>query len=267
MQAKAPHATASDETASDAAGPNAVGPDAATDRADPGTRAGADRRTRARGNERMCIVTRERDPAEGLIRFVRAPDGAVVPDLRGRLPGRGAHVTARATLVERAARRHLFGRALGAEARAPEDLAEITASLMRADLVAMLPLLRKSGDLVVGSGRVEELARSGAALIVLHASEAAPDGVRKIAQARHAARVGLGVDIPADPLFTVDELGLAFGGDRVIHAAIRRSGGGEAFVGRLRRYRSYCGDTSCDGRRQGERTGSEASSEGRTTRE
>ena len=43
---------------------------------------------------RTCIVTREALPAERLIQFVAAPDGAVVPDLRRRLPGRGVWVTA-----------------------------------------------------------------------------------------------------------------------------------------------------------------------------
>ena len=37
--------------------------------------------------DRMCIVTREvKDEAE-LIRFVRSPDGMVVPDLARKLPG------------------------------------------------------------------------------------------------------------------------------------------------------------------------------------
>ena len=213
----------------------------------PGHRGGGaaeNARTRARRNARMCIVTRERDPAEGLIRFVADPDGRVVPDLSGRLPGRGAHVTARADLVRRAVDRHMFRRALKAEVSAPADLAEETARLMRDSLVRTLPLLRKGGALTVGADKVDAAVRGGQAIIVLHAAEAAEDGVRKIGQARTAARHAHGVDIPADRMFTADELGLAFGGSRVIHAAVRRSGGGEAFVGSLRRYRSYCGETS-----------------------
>ena len=216
-------------------------------------------RTRARRNERMCIVTRERDPDAGLIRFVAGPDGEVVPDLAGKLPGRGAHVAARYDLVDRAAHRQMFRRALRAEARAPADLADRTGAAMRDALVRTLPLLRKAGDLVAGAGKVDGAVRNGEVLLVLHASDAAEDGVRKIAAARWVAGEAFGVDIGADPLFTVDELGLAFGGDRVIHAAIRRSGGGEAFAARLRRYRSYCGDSlrDDDGRRREERTGNE----------
>ena len=37
--------------------------------------------------ERRCIVTRETGPKAGLIRFVASPEGVVVPDVAGRLPG------------------------------------------------------------------------------------------------------------------------------------------------------------------------------------
>lgn len=40
-------------------------------------------------NGRMCIVTRESGSPEELIRFVAAPDGTVVADLKRELPGRG----------------------------------------------------------------------------------------------------------------------------------------------------------------------------------
>ena len=192
-----------------------------------------------RRNARQCIVTRERDPAEGLIRFVRGPDGSVVPDIAGTLPGRGAWVTARHSLVQRAASRQMFSRALKAEAKGSPDLADRTGSLLRDRLVRSMPLLRKGGDLVAGAGKVDSMVRTGEAALVLHAEEAAPDGVRKIAQAIHAAEVERGIETRSASVFTADELGLAFGGQRVIHAAIRRSGGGIAFTERLARFRDY----------------------------
>lgn len=194
-----------------------------------------------RRNSRQCLVTRERDPAEGLIRFVRGPDGVVVPDLDERLPGRGAWVTARHALVERAAKRHMFSRAFKSEARSAEGLASSIARLMRDRLVRGLPLLRKSGDLVSGAGKVDGLVRSGEALLVLHAAEAAEDGVRKIGQAIHAAEREGAEPVVTERMFTAAELGLAFGGEHVIHAAIRRSGGGAAFMDRLERFHGYGG--------------------------
>ncbi|MGA1268999.1 MAG: DUF448 domain-containing protein, partial [Gemmobacter sp.] len=44
--------------------------------------------------ERRCIVTGESAPKAGLLRFVVGPDERVVPDLAGRLPGRGIYVSA-----------------------------------------------------------------------------------------------------------------------------------------------------------------------------
>ncbi len=44
---------------------------------------------RSRGTERLCIATRVVRPIEDLIRFVIAPDGEAVPDLKHNLPGRG----------------------------------------------------------------------------------------------------------------------------------------------------------------------------------
>ena len=50
-------------------------------------------RTAKPGTERMCVVTRQVRPIDELIRFVVAPDGAAVPDLKRKLPGRGLWVT------------------------------------------------------------------------------------------------------------------------------------------------------------------------------
>ena len=44
--------------------------------------------------ERTCITTGQTLTPHKLIRFVAAPDGYAVADLAGRLPGRGAWVTA-----------------------------------------------------------------------------------------------------------------------------------------------------------------------------
>mgnify|MGYP001952388375 FL=1 len=51
-------------------------------------------------NDRMCILSRATMHPDALVRLVAAPDGTVVPDLRRRLPGRGAHVEARRKGVE-----------------------------------------------------------------------------------------------------------------------------------------------------------------------
>ena len=72
---------------------------------------------------RSCALTRARRPKDELIRFVLGPDGAVVPDLKEKLPGRGVWVTAAYDTVAKAAKRNVFARALKTEAKVPEDLA------------------------------------------------------------------------------------------------------------------------------------------------
>ena len=44
---------------------------------------------RTNGPERKCIATGEVRPTAGMIRFVLGPDAQIVPDVLGKLPGRG----------------------------------------------------------------------------------------------------------------------------------------------------------------------------------
>ena len=53
---------------------------------------------------RMCAVSREVRPVDELIRFVVAPSGEVIADLKRRLPGRGLWVQASRKAVEEAVR-------------------------------------------------------------------------------------------------------------------------------------------------------------------
>ena len=41
---------------------------------------------------RTCVVTKEKLPKKELLRIVRNTDGYVVPDLTGKLNGRGAYI-------------------------------------------------------------------------------------------------------------------------------------------------------------------------------
>ena len=184
-------------------------------------------------NERTCIVTRRAGEADSLIRFVRGPDGSVVPDLKRNLPGRGCWVTADRAHVDQAARRKLFSRALRAEVSAPPDLGETVDGLLARAALGALGLARKAGSVVLGAAKVESAVRDGSALLVLHASEASADGVRKIASARRATVYAGGPDVPAYKLFSEAELGLAFGGTNVIHAAVLAEGAGRAVLKRM----------------------------------
>ena len=196
-------------------------------------------------NDRTCIVTREARQPDQLIRFVAGPDGTVVPDLKRKLPGRGCWVGAEKKLVEKAAAKNLFTRALKAQVAVPPDLAGMVDSLLVRGALGALGLARKAGAVALGAAKVEAAARSGKAIAVLHAAEASEDGVGKIASARRSTAYAGGPSAPAYKFLSVSEMSLALGATNVIHAAVLDQGPGEAAMRRieaLARYRGIAPD-------------------------
>jgi predicted RNA-binding protein YlxR (DUF448 family) len=189
-------------------------------------------------NPRTCIVSREAGEAEDMIRFVLSPQGKVVPDLRRKLPGRGVWVTARRETVETAVRKRLFSRGFKSEAEAPADLAQDVDRLLEAEALSALGLARKAGLVITGFGKVDAALRQGKVRLLLHAAEAAPDGVRKLSQAIHALGEA-GAGLPVHSIFTSAQMDLALGGDNVVHAAALAGGASELLLGRIRRLASY----------------------------
>ncbi|MGP4805990.1 RNA-binding protein [Agrobacterium cavarae] len=192
-------------------------------------------------NGRMCIVTRQSGSPDELIRFVAGPDGSVVPDLKRQLPGRGCWVTAERALVEKAIAKKLFARALKTDVKAGTDLLEMLDRLMTQQVTGMMTMARKAGQFISGAMKVDAAVRSGQALAVFHATDAAADGVRKLDQARKAWALGTGADeIPSFKLFTGAEMDELMGQNAFIHACALAGQAGEGVVKRakmLERYR------------------------------
>jgi predicted RNA-binding protein YlxR (DUF448 family) len=187
---------------------------------------------------RMCAVTRAVLPESALIRFVAAPDGAVVPDLKAKLPGRGAWVGAERKLVAEAVKRNVFQRALEQPLKPPPDLADQVAVRLREAALGRLGLARKAGAAIAGFSQVEAAIGHDRLLAILMASDAAGDGERKIGQALRR-RFGGDSPLPVLRLFASEELGLALGRPNVIHAAVLQGPAGGSFMEaaiRLQRY-------------------------------
>jgi predicted RNA-binding protein YlxR (DUF448 family) len=81
-------------------------------------------------DERLCAVTREVKPVDAMIRFVRSPQGDVVPDVKRKLPGRGLWITAARQTVEDGIRKNVFARGFKAETNTPADLSALTERLL-----------------------------------------------------------------------------------------------------------------------------------------
>lgn len=161
---------------------------------------------------RRCIATGAVGPAETRIRFVRAPDGRVVPDLAASLPGRGAWVMAERGPLEKAVARRLFARAFKAEAAAAPDLTQQVERLLARRCIDLIGLARRAGEAVAGFGKVEGWARAGQVGVLLTAREGAEDGRRRL--------YGLAAGAPRVGVLDAEELGLAFGRESVVHAAV-----------------------------------------------
>ncbi|SHJ09817.1 hypothetical protein SAMN02745911_1668 [Aureimonas altamirensis DSM 21988] len=185
-------------------------------------------------NDRMCILSRATMHPDALVRLVAAPDGTVVPDLRRRLPGRGAHVEARRKVVEEVVRKGLLKRALRQDVKAGPELADTVDAALSRSALGSLGMARKAGQVVTGATKVEAAIRGGKAVALLHALDGAPDGIRKLDGAAKAATAGGLKPVPVFGSFSSDEMGLALGGDNVIHAAVLAGSAGTACLKRLR---------------------------------
>jgi predicted RNA-binding protein YlxR (DUF448 family) len=165
--------------------------------------------------QRRDIVSGEVMDEARLIRFVAGPDGVVTPDLARKLPGRGMWVAAERAAVSAAAKKNLFARAAKARLAAPGDLADQVERLLRARLLAALGLARRAGDLTSGFEKVSSAIAADKAAWLVEAADGAADGRRKI--------LSLARRRPRPPgvvgLFGAAELGLAIGGENVVHTA------------------------------------------------
>ncbi|WP_281405385.1 MULTISPECIES: RNA-binding protein [Methylosinus] len=211
------------------------------------TKRDGERMREAEASERTCIVTRRRDAPEGMIRFVRAPDGVLTPDIRSRLPGRGAWVTARADVVAEALKKRAFSRQLKAEVSASPSLPADVDRLLEADCLQSLAMANKAGAVVAGFGKVCEALEKGVVAAVLEARDGSAEGRRKLAQAARRAATARGAGervIETISLFDSLQLDLALGRTNVIHAALAPGGPTQAFLARCRRLAAYRGESA-----------------------
>ncbi len=182
------------------------------------TRGGA--RVEREEPERRCLVTGETGPKAGLVRFVVGPDNAVVPDISGKLPGRGLYVTASRPILEQA-RKGQFARAAKAPVTVPDNLADEVERQLAHRVTDLISLARKGGLAIAGFEKVKEaLALAGEGLgkrawsrvrVLLQASDGSERGKAKLWTPEGARYFSC---------LTSEELGRAFGRPTVIHAAM-----------------------------------------------
>jgi predicted RNA-binding protein YlxR (DUF448 family) len=196
-------------------------------------------RTRASGSERLCVVSGSVKPVADMIRFVVSPDGAAVPDLKRKLPGRGLWVTATRQALSEAVKRRVFARGFKRDIRVTNDLVGMTEDLIERSALDALAIAHKAGKVAIGFGKAEAALAREPVVALIHAAGAAPDGSRKLGAALHRRFGPETSGIAGVEAFTSAQLDLAFGRSNVIHAALLAGPESETFLARLERLERF----------------------------
>ena len=190
------------------------------------------------GPWRRCLASGEVRAKRDLLRFVVDPDGILVPDPAGRLPGRGLWLSPRRDMLEKACARNLFAKAAKVPVRLPDDLPGRTEGALRRRFLELLGLANRAGLAVAGFQKVRDRLVAGDVALLVHAADAAEDGRRKIealAGARHPM-------MPIIALFNAEELGRAVGRESVVHLLVRRGGLAERLETEAKRLAGVVGE-------------------------
>ncbi|MFD0988084.1 RNA-binding protein [Methyloligella solikamskensis] len=186
---------------------------------------------------RRCALTRASREKHELIRFVASPDGEAVPDLKEKLPGRGVWITADHASVAEAAKRNAFGRGLKTSLKVPPGLADRVGQMLNEAALSALGLANKAGEVTCGFAKVEAAIKRDRVLALVHASDAAEDGCKKL-DAKFRARAEHQT-LPPIRGFTAEQLSLVLGRPNVIHAALARGGAAKNFIEAANRAERY----------------------------
>lgn len=147
-----------------------------------------------------------------MIRFVVGPEHRLVPDVAGKLPGRGLWVRADRAALDRAVAKKLFAKAARAPVTVPPALPELVVALLRRRCLDWLGLARGSGQAVVGFDKLRERFAKRPPAVLLAAYDGAADGRGKLHR--------LWPDVPLVEIFGNEELSLSLGRENVVHAAL-----------------------------------------------
>ena len=185
--------------------------------------------------ERRDVVTGEVMPEARLIRFVAAPDGAVVPDLGRKLPGRGVWVEASRDSLATAVKKNAFARSAKAPLKPSPDLPDLVERLLARRCLEQLGLARREGVLISGFEKTLAAVRAAKAAWLIEASDGSADGRRKLLGAAERSAS----PIPVCGAFSAEELSLALGLENVIHVALLAGRRAERWTDEVRKLAGF----------------------------
>lgn len=174
-----------------------------------------------KSRERKCVARNEvRDPS-AMIRFVVGPENTVYPDILGKLPGRGAWVSAAREDLEAAIHKGGFKRGFKGNVKLPDDLAAQVEAGLRKQTLSLIGMANKSGKLFIGFDQVMVAARTDALGWRIEASDGAEGSRGKIRTLSKAIAREVELALPrVIGCFHSEELGAVLGRDTITHCAV-----------------------------------------------
>jgi len=122
-----------------------------------------------RGPQRTCIACRQAKDKQQLIRYVVAPDGAIVVDYLQRLPGRGAYTCAETPCIHDAVKKNSFQRSFKGQCGQVDSgqlIGQVTQAVEK-KIKSLIGMARKSRQFVSGSNAVAEALRKNPSLALV----------------------------------------------------------------------------------------------------
>lgn len=190
-----------------------------------------DERLSRKIKQRMCIALRTVGPMGEFLRFVLAPDGTLTPDLTGKLPGRGAHLTPTRAALDKAVKTKAFARAFKQPVQIADDFADHVARLIQTHLLARLSMARRAGDLALGQDAVFAAAGSGKLCLLIQPVGGSGNAAAKLS--------GIARDFPSLNFSTPKELGETLGKERVANLGFTHDHKAEQFLTLAHKFRDF----------------------------
>jgi predicted RNA-binding protein YlxR (DUF448 family) len=184
---------------------------------------------------RSCLGCGTGKEKKLLLRFVLAPDRSLVPDIKQRLPGRGAYTCPKADCIRQAVNRRQFSRAFKGEVPnlSADALVATVREAVAERILGYLALANKAGKVISGSDTVQEsIKKSNKLALVILSADISEDIGNKFTYLAERYQV------PCFMMYEKDRLGALLGKSVRSVVALQPSGFVDAIIKEIDVYRN-----------------------------
>lgn len=189
--------------------------------------------------QRSCLGCRVSKDQNLLLRFVLSPENEVLPDIDGKLPGRGAYTCINWDCLTKAVTQRQFKRSFKQDVKthAPEVLVKLTGKLLFDRIIGLIGLANKAGKVIGGGSMVSEALKShlkpGLVMVATDVSETIGGKIVFLADVHK---------VPHRAVVTKDDFGVILGKAPRSALAIKSGGFVAQLLRAIDRYRNFLGE-------------------------